>query len=248
MGAFFPPHRQLFSLVFLLGRYFMGLSTILSAERREPGASNKARRLRRDGFLPAVFYGADGDNVLTMSITLDYTKVRNAFLNDKGNRSLFTLAVEGGDSWPVLVKDYQIDPVSRKMLHVDFLKIDLQKKVAVKVPLALKGKAAGVEKGGQLQQSEREITVSGLPEEIPSVIEADVSPLNLGQTMHLSQVALPENLTLVKTVDLPVALISIPKGLKAEDIQDDAGAAAPVAAVKTAKAAKAAPAKPQKKK
>jgi large subunit ribosomal protein L25 len=209
----------------------MGLSTTLTAKVRKAGSSNEARRIRKDGNLPAVFYGETSE---PKSLILSYKEVRNAFLNDPGNRSLFTLTIEGDGSYPILVKDFQISPVTRKLLHVDFLRIDPAKKVTVKVPLTLKGKAQGVEKGGQLQQSEREIPVKGLPADIPPVIEADVTPLNLGQTMHMSQVALPETLTLVKTVDLPVALVSIPKGLKTEEAAEapEAQAAAPAKGAK----------------
>jgi large subunit ribosomal protein L25 len=228
---------------FFGGLFFMGLSTTLNASAREPGSSNLAKRLRKDGLLPGILYGQGGESI---PITLPYAVLRKALLTDEGNRSLFTLDVGDKGSFPILVKDYQIHPVTRKMLHVDFLKIDTEKMVSVKVPLALKGKALGVEKGGQLQQSEREITVKGLPADIPAMIEADVTPLNLGQTLHLSQVKLPENLTLVKTVDLPVAVVGIPKGLKAEDVVEaqaapaPAGKAAPPAKAAAAPAAKAA--------
>ncbi|MDR1313151.1 MAG: 50S ribosomal protein L25 [Deltaproteobacteria bacterium] len=215
----------------------MGLSTTLSAAAREAGSSNLAKRMRVEGRLPAVCYG---DGTEPRSIDLSYNEVKKAFLGDSGNRSLFTLEVDGVGAFPALVKDMQIHPVSRKLLHVDFLKIDPAKKVTVKVPLTLTGKAAGVERGGQILQSEREITVSGLPADIPPSIVADVSPLNLGQTMHLSQVELPDTLTLVKTVDLPVAVVNIPKGLKAEA---EAAQAAESEAATAAAAAKAAPAK-----
>jgi large subunit ribosomal protein L25 len=212
----------------------MGLSTTLKATPRQPGSSNQARRLRRGDRLPAVCYGQGSE---AQAIEFGYAEVKKAFLGDAGNRSLFTIAVEGGEPFPALVKDLQIHPVSRRMLHVDFLRISLDRKVTIKVNLTLSGKAAGVERGGQILQSEREITVSGLPADIPSSIDADVSQLNLGQTMHLSQVALPDTLTLVKTVDLPVAVVNVPKGLKAEA---DAAAAA---AADAAKAAAPAPAK-----
>ncbi|MDR2459183.1 MAG: 50S ribosomal protein L25 [Deltaproteobacteria bacterium] len=212
----------------------MGLSTTLTAKLRKPGSSNEARRIRREGNLPAVFYGEKSE---PKSLYLSYKEVRNAFLNDPGNRSLFTLSIDGEGTYPILVREYQISPVTRRLLHVDFLRIDPDKKVTVRVPLTLKGKALGVEKGGQLQQSEREIPVKGLPADIPSVIEADVTSLSLGQTMHMSQVLLPETLTLVKTVDLPVALVSVPKGLKTEESAEASAAASPAAA--PAKAAKA---------
>ena len=113
----------------------MGLSTTLSAAPRDPNGSNSARRLRKEGLVPAVLYG---DGLEPLSISLNYLAVKKAFLNDPGNRSLFTLEVEGKGSWPIVVKALQIHPVARTMLHVDFQKVDPEKKVVVKVPLTLK--------------------------------------------------------------------------------------------------------------
>jgi large subunit ribosomal protein L25 len=217
----------------------MGLSTVLSAASRKPASGNQARRLRGGGKLPAVCYGP---GVPPQVLELVYSDVKKALTGDPGNRSLFSVSISEGESFPALVKDLQIHPVSRKMLHVDLLRIDPSKKVIVKVPLALTGKALGVERGGQILQSEREITVTGLPADIPASITADVSSLNLGQTMHLSQVALPENLTLVKTVDLPVAVVNVPKGHTAEAEAAQAAEAGAAADAKAAAAAKAAPA------
>jgi large subunit ribosomal protein L25 len=217
----------------------MGLSTILEAKPRVPGTTNLAKRLRADGLVPGILYGKGTES---LPVALSYAVLKKALLTDEGNRSLFTLDVEGKGVFQVLVKDLQTHPVSRKMLHADFLKVEPDGKIEVKVPLVLAGKAAGVEKGGQLQQSEREITVLGLPGDIPPSIEADVTPLNLGQTMHLSQIVLPPTLSLVKTVDLPVAVIAVPKGLKTEETAEAAVAPAAPAKGAPAKAA-AAPAK-----
>ncbi|MDR1487913.1 MAG: 50S ribosomal protein L25 [Deltaproteobacteria bacterium] len=210
----------------------MGLNTTLNATPREVRSSNYAGRLRAKGLLPIVYYGHDLEKA--QSLTINYADFKTAFQNPEGNKFLFTLNVEGQTPSPVLLKDFQQDPVSRKVIHADFLKIDPAKSVNVKVPLVLAGKALGVEKGGQLQQGEREISVSGIPSEIPSQIEADVTPLALGQSLHLSQVKLPEGLTLSKGPDLPVATIAIPKGVK---IEAEVVAAAPVAATPDKKAA-----------
>ncbi|MDR2442140.1 MAG: 50S ribosomal protein L25 [Deltaproteobacteria bacterium] len=192
----------------------MGLDTTLTAKTREARSGNYANRLRTQGLLPIVFYGADLPEA--QSLSLDYAQFKTAFLTSTGNRFLYSLAVEDQAPTWVLLKDYQIDPVSRRMLHADFMKVDASKPVSVKVPVTLTGRAQGVEKGGQLQQSEREVTITGLPGSIPDHLEADVSHLGLGQTMHLSDIKLPEGLRLAKTVDLPLAVVVIPKGLKAE--------------------------------
>jgi large subunit ribosomal protein L25 len=192
----------------------MGLNTTLTARSREVRGSNQAGRLRNKGQLPIVFYGEDLSE--SLSLAIDYAEFKTAFLGSDGNRFLYSIATEGHAPSPALLKDYQVDPVSRKVIHADFQKIDPQKPVAVQVPVTLVGKAAGVESGGQMQLGQREITVSGLPQDIPKVIEADVTNLGLGQTMHISQITLPKTLTLVKTADLPVAMVAVPKGLKAE--------------------------------
>ncbi|MDR0550314.1 MAG: 50S ribosomal protein L25 [Deltaproteobacteria bacterium] len=216
----------------------MGLNDTIKATPREERGKNFARRLRAGGRLPAVYYGR-GDQAQALS--LDYLEFKNAYLRADGVRSLYTLLIEGQEPRPVLLKASQIDPLSRRLAHVDFQKIDPVQPIEVAVPLNLVGKAQGVEKGGQLQQGVREIKVLGLPEKIPAFIEADVTPLSLGQTMHLSQVKLPEGLALTKTVDLPVAVVAVPKGLKLE-VEEGAK---PVAAApgKPAAPVKAAPAK-----
>ncbi|MDR0620798.1 MAG: 50S ribosomal protein L25 [Deltaproteobacteria bacterium] len=192
----------------------MGLNDTLIAKPRLAKSSNHATRLRNGGQLPIVFYGQGLENA--KSLAVDYAAFKTAFLGTEGNRFLYTLSLEDQEPSPALLKDYQVDPVSRKVIHADFQKIDPAKPVTVQVPVTLVGKAAGVERGGQLQLGQREITVSGLPSEIPATIEADVTPLGLGQTMHISQIKLPGNLTLVRTADLPVAMVAVPKGLKAE--------------------------------
>ncbi|MDR1607835.1 MAG: 50S ribosomal protein L25 [Deltaproteobacteria bacterium] len=203
----------------------MGLNTTILAKPREPQGKNAARRLRASGQLPAIFYGRADQS---QALTLDYAEFKTAFTRSDGAKTLFTLAIEGQAPQPVLLKDAQINPLSRKVAHVDFLKIDPEKPIVVLVPMNLVGKAAGVEKGGQLQQGERDIRVSGLPDKIPASIDVDVTNLALGQTMHLSQVQLPEGLSLDKTVDLPVAVVAVPKGLKIE-LDEAAKAAEPVA-------------------
>ncbi|MDR2455285.1 MAG: 50S ribosomal protein L25 [Deltaproteobacteria bacterium] len=201
----------------------MGLNTTLAAKPRLAGSSNQAGRLRAQGLLPVVCYGGDLESAVPLS--LDYAEFKTAFLSTEGNRFLYTLAVEGQEPGWVQLKEFQTDPVSRKLIHADFIKISKDKPVSVKVPVVLTGRAQGVEKGGQIQQGEREAVITGLPGDIPDHIEADVTSLGLGQTLHLSQVPLPSGLKLAKKVDLPVAVIVIPKGMKAEVEAQAAGAA-----------------------
>ena len=206
----------------------MGLSTVLKAKSREVKSSNYAGRLRADGFLPAVFYGPGLDAAL--SLCLDYKEFKTAMLTSEGNRSLYTLEIEGHGTQAALLKDYQVDPLSRKVIHADFYKVDPNQPVTVKVPVVLSGKPAGVEKGGQLQPGAREVKLITLPGQAPAEFVVDVAHLGLGHSLHLSQVPVPENMKLAYSADLPVATVVIPKGLKAEmEAAESEAAAAPAA-------------------
>lgn len=192
----------------------MGLSTVLKAKNREVKSSNYAARLRAEGQLPAVIYGPGLP--AAKSLCLDYKEFKTAFTSSEGNRSLYTLDIEGEGSTPVLLKDYQVDPLSRKVVHADFYKVDPNQPITVKVPVVLTGKPIGVEKGGQLQIGARDVKISTLPAQAPAELEVDVASLGLGHSLHLSQVKVPEGMKLSFSADLPVASVVIPKGLKAE--------------------------------
>jgi len=212
----------------------VGLSTELKATLR--AMRPKAGQLRREGRLPAVLYGPGQETALKLS--LDYREFKTAMTTSLGNRALYTLAVEGQPPQAVLLKDCQMDPLTRQAIHADFYKLDPDKPVRLKVPVNLTGKPLGVEKGGQLQPGLREIEVMVKPGKAPAELVVDVSSLNLGQSLHLSQIKAPDETTLVFKADLPVATVMVPKGLKAEG----EGEAAPEAAAATAPVAKAAPA------
>lgn len=208
-----------------LEEVIVGLSTVLKAKNRQVKSSNYAGRLRAEGMLPAVYYGPGLDSA--QSLCLDYKEFKIALTTSEGNRSLYTLEVEGQGAQPVLLQDYQVDPLSRKVIHADFYKVDPSLPVVVKVPLVLSGKPAGVEKGGQLQPGAREVKIKALPSQIPAEVVVDVTSLALGQSMHLSQVTTGEGQKLVYSADLPVATVVIPKGLKAELEAAEAAESAP---------------------
>ncbi|MCL2029039.1 MAG: 50S ribosomal protein L25 [Deltaproteobacteria bacterium] len=212
------------------------MSTILKAAPREAGQN--PGRLRKEGRLPAVFYGPGQDQAL--SLTLDYKEFKTALTTSPGNRSLYTLTIEGESPQPVLLKDFQMNPLTRKAIHADFYKLDPDRPVRLKLPVVLTGKPQGVEKGGQLQPGLREVEVSVRPDQAPAELVVDVSELKLGQSLHLSQIAVPGEVRLLFTADLPVATVMVPKGLKAEAEAEASGAeAAPAAPPKAAPAAKA---------
>jgi len=162
----------------------------LDIEIREQKGKGVARRLRSKGLIPGILYGR-GDSI---PITANPLVVTKWLLSEGGKNQLFTLSGTGVKGKAALIKDYQVDPVSRKLLHVDLLEIDITKSVEVNVILAFTGKAAGVAEGGVLNIVERKVMVRCLPTKIPKQIEVDVSGLNIGDSIHLDELNLPEGL------------------------------------------------------
>ncbi|MCC6272876.1 MAG: 50S ribosomal protein L25/general stress protein Ctc [Deltaproteobacteria bacterium] len=179
----------------------------LTANLRQKTGKGVARQLRAKGAIPAVLYG-QGQEAMPLSVdTRDFTKVVSSA---SGINVIVDLQIEGKDRIPVMVKDYQAHVIDRKFLHVDFLKVDLSKKVSVEVPIQLVGKAPGVKEGGILEHITRTIKVNCLPTAIPNALEADVSGLNIGDNIHVHDLKLPEGVELVPGSDETVAAVVAP--------------------------------------
>ena len=159
---------------------------LIKADKREERGKGGARNLRRMGVLPAVVY-AGGEST---PIKVQDKEMTNLILSGVGEHSLITIDLneDGGKSseHPVLVKDYQLDPVSDKLLHVDFIKVSLEKSVKVTVPLVIIKQPAGVKLGGILQYRLREVEVECLPTQIPDRIEIDAEFIEIGNSLHVS--------------------------------------------------------------
>ena len=192
----------------------------LEVKAREGSGKGAARRLRSQGLVPAVVYGKHLEKPL--SVAVDPKAVRAAINTPHKLNTLITLKGVGADQ-QVLFKDYQRDPVSRDILHVDFIAVREDEQVKVNVPLILVGKAEGVADGGLLSQVRREIEVYAKPRSIPEKIEVDVTPLKIAMAMHINDVKLPEGVVVKSNVNYTIAVVSAPEG---------AAEAAPAAAAK----------------
>jgi len=133
----------------------------------------------------------------------------------------------------VIAKELQREAVRGRLIHVDLYEVDLQTKIEVSVPIHLVGTPAGVVLGGVLDQQQREVALMCLPNAIPDAIEADVAGLELGDSLHVSDLAVPEGADLVSEVALTVATVLVPRGLrdsaKAEDAEGEGDTEAPAA-------------------
>jgi large subunit ribosomal protein L25 len=217
----------------------------LEVKAREGNGKGAARRLRAEGLVPAVVYGKNLDKPL--SIAVDAKSVRQAINTPHKFNTLLTLKGVG-EGQKVLFKDYQQDPVTRQMLHVDFIAVREGEQVKVNVPLVLTGRAEGLAEGGLLTQARREIAIFAKPESIPEKIEVDVTPLKINQALHINDVKLPEGVVVKSTVNYTIAVLSAPEGA-VEAAPAAAAAAAPAAgaakpAAGAAKPAAGAAAKP----
>ncbi|MBF5042633.1 50S ribosomal protein L25/general stress protein Ctc [Aggregicoccus sp. 17bor-14] len=218
----------------------------LEAKAREGAGKGAARRLRTAGLVPAVVYGKHLQAPL--HIAVDPKAVRAAINTPHKFNTVITLKAQGGDK-QVLLKEYQQDPVTREILHVDFIDVRENEQVKVKVPLVLVGKAIGTADGGLLTQIRREIEVFALPGSIPEKIEADVTHLKIATALHVNEMTMPKGVTVKSHVNYTIAVVSAPEkeeagpaAAAAAAAAPAAGAAAPAAGAKPAAGAAAAPA------
>jgi len=172
---------------------------------------NEARRLRVKGSAPAVLYGAGGDAVAVAISPKDLTRILNS---KTGHNTIFNLAVKGGETTPVMIVDWQNDPIKETLLHIDLKRIDLTRRLIVKIPIHHVGEPKGVKlQGGLHELITREIEIECLPDEIPELFTVDVSELEIGQSIRAGEIPMPGGVKLVSPAD---AVISHVVALKAE--------------------------------
>ena len=175
----------------------MANNITVAAEPRTLRGKNEARRLRATGSTPAVVYGVGQE---TFAVSVNPKEVSKILRSKTGHNTIFTLAVNGGENTPVMIVDWQKDPVKDNLLHVDLKRIDLTVRLVVKVPVHTVGEPEGVKiQGGLHEIITREIEVECLPNEIPDDLSVDVSGLSIGQSIRAGDVALPGSVKLVSS-------------------------------------------------
>jgi large subunit ribosomal protein L25 len=185
--------------------------TTLTVAPREVEGSRANRRLRRGGFVPGVVYGGDAEPV---AFQVDARELRTALAH---GGAVIDLSL-AGQSTPVVLKDHQRHPVTGASIHVDMLRVDLTQRIHATVVLELVGveDAPGVKGGGVLEQVTRELNIEALPNEIPDLIEHDVSALEIGDTVSLSAVTAPAGVVLLDDLEETVIVTLTPPRLSVE--------------------------------
>jgi large subunit ribosomal protein L25 len=209
----------------------------VSVEVRTGTGKGGAHKLRASGRVPGILYGRKQE---PLPVSFDEKTLLQSLDKERRRNTVLTLAVAGnGKSEEVtaMVRDAQIDPMSQRLVHVDFLRVDLAEEVTVTVPLVLTGKAVGVTNGGNLHQSMHVIPVAAKPAAIPTKIEVDVTVLDIGHALHASDIKPGEGVRVLLDAREAIASVVAPKAEKVEE-----AAAAPVEGAVPAEGAAAAPA------
>jgi large subunit ribosomal protein L25 len=178
----------------------------LNAAIKTDTGKGQARVLRGAGRLPAVLYGP---NTKPIMLSVSLKELQDALKGSSSSQALLSISVEGEKSGPrtAMIKEMQLSPVSREALHVDFYEVDMKQKLNVMVPVTTTGQAAGIEMGGMLQLIRRELEVLCLPGNIPESIKIDITELNIGDSVHVGDIKLEEDVEIPYDNDFTILTI-----------------------------------------
>lgn len=201
----------------------------IEAVSRVPGMRRPTRKLAREGQVAGILYGGKEPPVTFM---IDPRKLDPILGQEGAFTTLFNFSIEGKEgSDVVLIREIQSDPVTGDLLHADLLRIDMTKQIQVDIPVHLIGISKGVKlQGGVLDFVQREIEIKCLPGDIPERIDADVSELDLGMVLKVSDLKIPENVKVITDPNTPIASVVAPAAEKAAAAEETAEAAAAAAA------------------
>jgi len=207
----------------------------VNVEVRTATKKGGARKVRSKGQIPGVLYGRKGE---PLPVSFNEKELMTSLDKERRRNTVLTLNVsQAGKAEQVtaMVRDAQINPLSRRLIHVDFLRVDLNEEVEVSVPLVLVGKAVGTTNGGNLHQSMHRVTIAAKPAAIPTKLEVDVTPLDIGDALHVSDLKLGDGVRVLLDAREALASVVAPKAEKVEE-----AAAAPVEGAVPAEGAAAA--------
>lgn len=192
------------------------MSEVLSGKIREKTGKVATKEVRRNGEIPAVLYGLK-DN-LSFSVCPDNLK---DILTAKGQNALIDLNLEGNKKRKVILKEFQSHPLKERWVHVDFLEVDVTKTVKVSVNVHLIGKSAGEKMGGLVNQVLRSIHVECLPVDIPQSVDLDVTAVELGQVLHVSDLSLPDKVKILHQPNEVILSVHLEKVKEEETTEDE---------------------------
>jgi len=201
------------------------MEAVLEATPRDTFGKNEARRTRRGGQVPAVLYGGDGKEATPIQVAPK--ALLKILHSESGQNTLIALKLPGAGDTRVLVRDFQIDPVTHQVLHADFYRVAMDRLIQVTIPVSVRGEPKGVkQQGGLLEFIRREIVIECLPGDIPENVDIDVSELMLHQGIRVRDVATSEKWKSVTEGEAMLVHVIMPKAEEAPAPADAAAAAA----------------------
>jgi large subunit ribosomal protein L25 len=189
------------------------MEAVLDATVRETIGKNEARRTRREGKVPATVYGAatEGGSRDAKSIAVDPKALLKILHSEAGANTLISLKLDGADT-KVLVKDFQLDPITHQVLHADFYRVAMDRMIEVTIPVLMKGEPKGVKlQGGLIEFVRREIQIECLPADIPEHVDVDVTELMVGQGIRVRDVANSPKWKPITELDTMLVHVILPK-------------------------------------
>jgi len=205
------------------------MEATLEAKSRDSFGKNEARRTRRGGFVPGVLYGGDGKQATPISV--EPRALLKILHSESGANTLISLKLPGAGDTRVLVKEYQLDPVTHQLLHADFYRVAMDRVIEVTIPVIVKGEPKGVkQQGGILEFIRREIAIECLPGDIPEHVEVDVSELMLHQGVRVRDLPVSPKWKALSEPEMMLVHVIMPKAEEAPAPAEAAAAAATPAA------------------
>jgi len=178
---------------------------VLDIQLREKTGKEAARKERQRGFIPAVLYGIKGNKVLTVN-----AKAFEKMFEEIGEHSIINLNIDNKDKAEVIVKDFQLDPVTKHVIHIDFLEFEKGKALRTEVPIRVTGTSAGVKKGGILETFLRDLEIECLPRDIPDAVDIDVTDMEIGDSIHARDISLDDKIKILTNPEQVVITIGMP--------------------------------------
>src|SRR5260221_9772640 len=200
------------------------MDATLEATARESFGKNEARRTRREGKVPAVLYGGEGKEAMPIAVA---PKALSKILHSEaGQNTLIALKLAGGGDARVLVKDFQLDPITHEILHADFYRVAMDRVLEVTIPVIVHGEPKGVkQQGGIVEFIRREIVIECLPADIPEHVDIDISELMLHQGVRVRDIATSPKWKPVTEGEAMLVHVIMPKAEEVAEPADAAGAA-----------------------
>lgn len=194
---------------------------MLAARIRTQKGKGAARRLRKNNEIPAIFYGPETDPIM---LAVDFPELEQIIIEANSEHIILDLQLEtdqGKETHKAMIKDLMLDPVNKRFLHADFYEISLDREISINIPIHLVNTPIGLKSGGVLQPIRRELTISCLPDNLIKYLEVDVSGLEIGDSLHIRDIELPEGITCSEEDHLTIAVLAAPSVSKVSGEEEE---------------------------